>query len=271
MLGAFETRGDELTAQIMANGYDLVAITETWLQDGHDWELNIQGYQTVRKDRQEGKGGGVALIFKDDIWAVVRDDKGSMEQRVKSIWVEVRNSKEKKSLIGLVYRLPNNDIMVGRAINKEITNACKNGTTIIMGDFNLHIDWSNQVGHGIRDSFLEQYVMELTREQAILDLVLCNETGIINDLSVRDPLRRSDHSMVEFKIQMEREKVKSSTNVLCLNKGDYNGMREELAKVDWKHKLYGGSIEEQWRTFKTIFYTAQQKYIPVIRKNCRTR
>ena len=104
-----------------------------------------------------------------------------------------------------------------------------------MGDFNLHISWSHQVGQGsleeeiiecIRDSFLEQYVMEPTREQAILDLVLCNETGIINDLAVRDPLGRSDHSMVEFKIQMEREKVKSNTSVLCLNKGDYKGMRE---------------------------------------------
>ena len=65
-------------AQIIANEYDLVAIPETWLQDGHDWELNIQEYQTVRRDRQEGKGGGVALIFKDDIRAVVRDDMDSM-------------------------------------------------------------------------------------------------------------------------------------------------------------------------------------------------
>ena len=113
--------------------------------------------------------------------------------------------------------------------------------------------------------------MEPTREQAILDLVLCNETGIINDLTVRDPLGRSDHSMVEFKIQMEREKVKSNTSVLCLNKGIDNGMRKELAKVDWEQKLYGGTIEEQWRTFKAIFHSAQQKYIPVIRKDCRKR
>ena len=67
---------------------------------GHDWELNIQGYQTVRRDREEGKGGGVVLIFKDDTRAVVRDDIGSMEKKVESIWVEIRNSKEKKSLIG---------------------------------------------------------------------------------------------------------------------------------------------------------------------------
>eukprot|EP00061_Rhincodon_typus_P000232 g10983.t1 len=44
---------DELMAQIIANEYDLVAITETWLQDGHDWELNIQGYRLFgRTDRK---------------------------------------------------------------------------------------------------------------------------------------------------------------------------------------------------------------------------
>ena len=47
---------NELMAQIIVNDYDLVAITETWLKDGHDWELNIQGYQTIRKDRVDGKG-----------------------------------------------------------------------------------------------------------------------------------------------------------------------------------------------------------------------
>ena len=66
----------------------------------------------------------------------MRDDIGSMEKKVESIWVEIRNSEEKKSRISVVYRPPHNDIMVGQ----EITDACKNGTAIIMGDFNLHVD-----------------------------------------------------------------------------------------------------------------------------------
>ena len=271
---------NELMAQIILNDYDLVAITETWLKDGHDWELNIQGYQTIRKDRVDGKGGGVALLFKDGIRAIVRDDIGAMEDKVESIWVEIRNSKAKKSLIGVVYRPPNSNIMVRQAINKEITDACRNGTAVIMGDFNMHVDWFNEVGKGsleeefvecIRDNFLEQYVMEPTREKAVLDLVLCNETGLINDLIVRDPLGKSDHSMVEFKIGMEGEKVKSNTTVLCLNKGDYDGMREELAKVDWDQRLHGEAVEEQWRIFQAIFHCAQKRFIPTKKKDGRKR
>ena len=45
----------------------------------------------------------------------------------------------------------------------------------------------------------------------------------------------------------------------------------EMAKVDWEQKHYGGTIEEQWMTFIAIFHSAQQKYIPVIRKDCRKR
>ena len=37
----------------------------------------------------------------------------------------------------------------------------------------------------------------------------------------------------------------------------YKGMRKVLANVDWEQKLYGGTIEEQWRIFKAIFHSAQ--------------
>ena len=66
-----------------------------------------------------------------------------------------------------------------------------------MGDFNLHIDWANQISHNaveeeflecIQDGFLDQYVEEPSRDLAILDWALCNEKGIIANLAVRDPL-----------------------------------------------------------------------------------
>ena len=60
-------------------------------------------------------------------------------------------------------------------------------------------------------------------------------------------------NMVEFKIQMERENVKSNTSVLCLNKGDYKGMREGLAKVDWEQKLYGGTLTNSGGLSKRSF------------------
>eukprot|EP00061_Rhincodon_typus_P009771 g33527.t1 len=84
--------------------------------------------------------------------------------------------------------------------------------SVIMGDFNLHIDWVRQISHNaikdrfldcIPDGLLDQYVEEPTRQQAILDWVLCNEKGIIANLAVRHSLGKSDHNMMEFFIKLE--------------------------------------------------------------------
>ncbi|XP_059494018.1 low-density lipoprotein receptor class A domain-containing protein 2 [Stegostoma tigrinum] len=51
---------------------------------------------------------------------------------------------------------------------------------------------------------------------------------------------------------MESEKVKSNTSVFWLIKGDYVEMIDELAKVDWKQRLYGGTILEHCQIFKVL-------------------
>ena len=57
---SIRSKVDELEAQLEVGRYDIVGITETWLQEDRAWELNIQGYTSYRKDRQVGRGGGVS-------------------------------------------------------------------------------------------------------------------------------------------------------------------------------------------------------------------
>ena len=94
----------------------------------------------------------------------------------------------------------------------------------------MQMDWENQVGRGsqekefvecLRDGFSEQLVAEPVREQAILDLVMCNETDWIRERKVGEPLGSSDHSMIEFTLQFEREKLESDRMEFQLNKGNY--------------------------------------------------
>lgn len=266
---------NELTVQLSIYSYDIVAITETWLQGDQDWELNIEGYSTIRKDRQERKGGGVALLIREGITAIERKDIALKDQDSETAWVQIENNKGKKTLVGVIYRPPNSCDAVSQNINLQIVDACKKGTAVIMGDFNFHINWANQTGQGrleeefiesIRDGFLEQYVTEPTRGEAILDLVLCNEAGLIKNVIVRDSLGTSDHNMVEFHIQIEGEQVETQARVLSLNKGDYEGMRTELIKVDWDSRLKNKTVHEQWCTFKGILYNLQEKFIPMKKK-----
>ena len=90
---------------------------------------------------------------------------------------------------------------------------------------------------------------EPTREQAILDLVMCNEADLFRELKVKEPLGSSDHNMIEFILQFEREKLESDVTVLQVNKSNYKDMREELARVDWKGSLAGKTVKQQWQKF----------------------
>eukprot|EP00061_Rhincodon_typus_P013795 g40388.t1 len=153
----------------------------------------------------------------------------------------------------------------------EIEKVCKKGkVTVIMGDFNMRVDWENQVGSELqekefveclRDGFLEQLVVEPTREQAVLDLVLCNEADLIRELKVKEPLG-TDRNMIEFILQFERKKIESEVMVLQLNKGNYRGMKEELGRTDWERNLAGKTMEQYWQEFLGVIQEIQQKFIP---------
>jgi len=66
-----------------------------------------------------------------------------------------------------------------------------------MRDFNMQVDWENQVGSGcqekefvecLQDGFLEQLVVVPTADQAILDSVMCNEADLLSELKVKESL-----------------------------------------------------------------------------------
>ena len=269
-------KADELEAQMKIGNYDIVGITETWQQGDQAWELSVPGYTCYCRDRNMGRGGGVALLVRNEIQSLVRGDIGSGE--VESVWIELRNSKGKKTLMGVVYRPPNSSMDIGYKLNRELTLACAKGNAVVMGDFNMQVNWENQVGAGpqdrefvecLRDVFLEELVCEPTRNKAILDLVLCNEKELISDLEVKEPLGGSDHNMISFYLQFERDKGRSEVSVLQLNKGDYGAMREELAKVKWMDVLAEKTMDQQWQIFLGIMHKVINQFIPLRRKDSK--
>ena len=58
---------EELVATAQMENYGLIAITETWWDELHDWSAVIDGYKLFRRDRQGRRGGGVALCAKTRI------------------------------------------------------------------------------------------------------------------------------------------------------------------------------------------------------------
>ena len=53
-----------LKATVELENYDLIAVTETWWDESHDWSAAIDGYKLFRRDRQGRNGGGDCLLCK---------------------------------------------------------------------------------------------------------------------------------------------------------------------------------------------------------------
>ena len=106
----------------------------------------------------------------------------------------------------LVYRSPN----INEEDNRKLQNATKEvskGECIIMGDFNHgHIQWKSVDSTGgedqqflllIQESFLTQHVLEPTRGENVLDLVLSSQNSqheLVDNVKLHEPLGNSDHN-----------------------------------------------------------------------------
>src|SRR6218665_1257807 len=138
-----------------------------------------------KNQRPEGHGaGGVLLYVKSNFNAVERWDMCN-ETFKESVWCEIR-LKKSKMLVGVCYRVPDATEESDHGMYKLLERANKE-TSLIMGDFNYHVDWENSEGEKEHDrifldfietSFMQQHVMEPTRGKNILDLVITSDENM---------------------------------------------------------------------------------------------
>ncbi|XP_059807923.1 uncharacterized protein LOC132382078 [Hypanus sabinus] len=264
---------DELKAWIDTWNYDVVAISETWLQEGCDWQLNIPGFSCFRCDRVGGaRGGGVALLVRENLMAVLWKDRLESSSR-EAIWMELKNGKGAVTLIGVYYRPPNGARELEEQMCKEIADICSKHKVVIVGDFNFpHVDWEAHSVKGldglefvkcVQDSFLQQYIEVPTRDGAVLDLLLGNAIGQLTDVCVGEHFGSSDHNSISFNIIMEKDRTGPRVEIFDWRKANFEGMRRDLERVDWVKLFYGKDVIEKWRSFKGEIMRVQNLYVRV--------
>ena len=144
-----------------------------------------------RRDRIGRRGGGVILYVKESIQAyeIKLEREADYDE---AVWCKIVSG-NKKITIGLVHRSPN----INEDDNIKIQNAIKEvskGECIIMGDFNHgHVQWKFLESTGgedqqflflIQDSFLTQHVLEPTRGESILHIVLSSQKELVDNVKI---------------------------------------------------------------------------------------
>ncbi|PKU42582.1 adaptin ear-binding coat-associated protein 1 [Limosa lapponica baueri] len=268
--GSMGNKQDELEAIVQQDSCDIVAITETWWDDGHDWNAAMDGYKLFRRDRQGRRGGGVALYVRECFDCTELD---SSDDEVECLWVRMKGKANKGDFVlGVCYRPRNQDEEADEVFCKQLAEVSQLPALVLVGDFNLpDICWKYNTAESrqarrflecMEDNSLTQLVGEPTY------LLLTNREGLVGDVVVGGRLGLSDHEMVKFSIIREVRKGVSKTSTLDFRRADFSLFRSLVGKVPWEAALKGKGVQEGWVFFKEEVLKAQAQAIPV---HCRAR
>ena len=194
----------DIFAFICAFHIDILAVTETFLDDTiSDGEICPGHYQMFRRDRSR-HGGGVLIMIREGIKAFLRNDLNCDEL----LFLEVSTTCG-PVLFGVFYCPPSQGVTGISALNNCLLSVSKL-PIVLCGDFNLpNIDWSivfptvsspvsSEFCDLIRENCFTQLVSVPTRHHHLLDLLLTNRPDLIFKVCVVDNLPSTDHDAVHF-------------------------------------------------------------------------
>ncbi|CAB3989052.1 Hypothetical predicted protein [Paramuricea clavata] len=180
------------------NEVDLAGITETWLNSIIlDSCVNIQGYNLVRNDRTEKRGGGVCVFVKSSIPFVTLPNLGCPNHEC--LWVKLRPYRLPREIsciiVCVLYNPPladNNELYEYIIVSLDkILLQYPGAGVIVMGDFNQF-----DTKRLCRNSSLKQIVKKPTRGIATLDLILTNIKRWYKDPDILPAIGQSDHMSI---------------------------------------------------------------------------
>lgn len=95
------------------------------------------------------------------------------------------------------------------------------------------------------------------RRGALLDFILTNEEGLIEDVKVKGSLGCYDHDKVECMILRGGSQAKSKMRALDFRRTDCDLFRNLLRRVPWYKALEGRGVQESWIVFKNLLHSRE--------------
>ena len=273
----------ELQIFIESNDIDIIAITESLCKnptEGYDPVFILKGYDCVANN----KGRGTLLFIKNTLEYITL----SQYEDVFSPSTICKISIDKSSdiILGVIYRSPSSTEEDSQKLNNLIDQIsekyCKKNI-VLVGDFNYkEIDWKKDMCEKndshiaskflecIHRNYLEQLIEEDTHHRgdqtpSLIDLILTNQKEIVEEIVYQPPLGKSHHTMICFNLNVVlNTESKEKVEKYRLDKGDFDGMREYISKVEWNEKLKDTDNLNEWASnFNHIIEEAKTKFIPM--------
>src|SRR5436190_4893423 len=179
----------EFRLNILGSNWEIVALTETWLNDSiSSSELFPPMYNVYRRDRCEARtgrsrGGGVLIAVIDKIKVSVLHN---LNSDLEDLWLKLEFPNKKIVIVSVVYFPPNSPLAAyNNYFSKFDLLDIKNEKIIIMGDFNLPVTGINY-NLGAGNEICKQMLFFNEMCNVSLRNNVLNESGKTLDLVLAD-------------------------------------------------------------------------------------
>ncbi len=229
--------------------------------------LSLSGYYCERRDRQGGRGGGVACYVRSDVAYQRLTELENGNQEV--LWLKLTPKRLRKYsciLVGVVYHPPGADNCDLReylitCIDITLRSYPECGALIpVLGDLNQMHDSFLSTHYGYR-----QVVNKPTQLGAILDKIWTNLAPVYYNPLVLSQLGTSDHCMVLFSPSMYPTLDPGAVQRIttrCTGRNDKAAFASALAKIRWEPLYHTASCQGQFEYFQSSMDSLLECWFP---------
>ena len=260
---------DQLKILIEEEKPHVIGINETKIDsDISDTDIQIEGYEVVRRDRNKW-GGGVALYIHKSISANYAVHLDLMHYRLEFLSIQIKLGNFRPFLITAIY-LPDVSLDVFQEFESLVNTIDKeNKESIIIGDTNCDLltpsySHTKQLKTLLTKYELTQLINEPTRitasSKTIIDHIITNRIQYVSDSGV---IRcgMSDHDVV-YMVKCLRMPLR----VRNYKRFNLTGFLEDIKEIpfDQIKDLCDKDANEWWQIWKEFFLDCLNKNAPVI-------
>lgn len=239
----------------------------------------MPGYNVFRKDRNEGRVGGVMIYVRNSLKCaqIVWPDNVTLE----CVGVNIVLSKEMNFIVICIYRKPSTNVEFFDQLKLLLDFCCPNKEIILIGDFNINWDSKKERKNlkQITDLFnMVQLIDKPTRitntSKTRIDLLFTNKTErILKTYHFLTGL--SDHNAIFFTRKLTKAHFQKSRtseqSPSCfydiVPKGQLQNLSKALMETDWNEIVSCDNISTNSVTFHTKVLEAIVAHTKRIKKN----
>ena len=259
---------------------DIVLLCETFLNKNTTKLINIPGYNLIVNNRSRAKGGGTAILIKNDIKYNTRKDLDIfIEKKVESVFVEILTKSNKHIVVGSMYRPPNNteDIFLETilSIKHKLLKEREKKELIIGMDHNYDLLKSSEhkrTQHFLNSLLDKELFPTITRPTRITH----QSATLIDNIFVSSNLHKKYESAIIINdmsdhlptlTMLRQTKLKNDTSLTFesrnLNEMNLKSINAELKQINWNEKLMGPNCNENYNIMTNLINRSMEKYSPL--------